>query len=535
MNCRADHISYASTGFFSKLVVDYLNQADALKSFYSHPVSLDGIKAAVEERKKYPTNRELLVAELQKQYAGISLTEKQQFNMEQLGNANVFTITTAHQPNIFTGHLYFIYKILHAVKLAEQLQKEIPGNHFVPVFYMGSEDADLAELGHIYLFGEKHEWKTKQRGAVGRMKVDKELIQLIAAISGQLLVLPHGEEIINLIKDCYVEGETIERATFKFIHTLFGEYGLLVLLPDNAALKTSFIPVVEKELATSFSYGAVAATATEFPKAYKMQAGGRAINLFYLLDDIRERIVSENSKFKIQNSKLEFTHSAISEELHQYPERFSPNVILRPIYQEMILPNVAFIGGGGEIAYWLELKQVFAEVKVPFPVLVLRNSFLIVEEDHASLIGRLGFGVNDLFRPEDELLNELVKRESGVQLSLDKEKQAVKDSYAQLKNATGGVDITLQQHAEALLVQALKKIDVLEKKMLRAEKKKFEAQQRQLHKLKTQLFPDKGLQERIENFMPYYAKWGADFIKMVYENALGLEQEFIILTEPRSS
>lgn len=535
MNCEADHISYGSTRFFSKLVVDYLDQADVLRPFYTHPVSLDGIKAAVEERKKYPTNRELLVAELQKQYAGISLTEKQQFNLEQLGNENAFTVTTAHQPNIFTGHLYFIYKIMHAVKLAEQLQKEIPGNHFVPVFYMGSEDADLAELGHIYLFGEKLEWKTAQTGAVGRMKVDKALVQLIQTIRGQLVVHPFGEALIKLLQDCYCEGETIEGATFKLINALFGAYGLIVLLPDNAGLKKAFIPIVEKELSEGFSYHAVQATAAMFPKEYKVQAGGRKLNLFYLMDDIRERIEIKNKEYLINNTGNKFTGDELTAELRAHPERFSPNVILRPVYQEMILPNVAFIGGGGEIAYWLELKQVFAEVKVPFPVLVLRNSFLVVEEDHVSLIGRLGFGVNDLFRSEDELLNELVKRESDVQLSLDKEKQAVKDSYAPLKNAAGVVDITLQQHTEALLVQALKKIDALEKKMLRAEKKKFEAQQRQLHKLKTQLFPANGLQERTENFMPYYAKWGADFIKMVYENTQGLEQEFTILTERRSS
>jgi len=536
MDCTPQHLPYEQTGYFSKIIVDYLKGDEDLEPFYAHPVSLEGIKAAIDERKIYRTDRKLLVARLKEQYAGMTFYESVAANIERLNTENTFTITTAHQPNIFTGHLYFVYKILHAVKLAARLKEELPECNFVPVFYMGSEDADLDELGHIYLFGEKYEWKTRQTGAVGRMKVDKELMQLIASISGQLLVLPHGAAIIDLIKDCYHEGDTIEKATFKFIHALFGEYGLVVLLPDDAALKRSFIPIAEKELASSFSYKAVEETAATFPKAYKVQAGGREINLFYLLDDKRERLVSENSKtdsdrFKIQNLELEFSHAALIEELNKNPERFSPNVILRPVYQEMILPNIAFIGGGGEIAYWLELKAVFAEAGVPFPVLVLRNSFMIVEKNLGLRVTGLAFVVSDLFKDENSLMNILVKRDSEVQLSLEKEKAALKDLYEQIKKISGNVDPNLQKHTEALHAKALKKIEALEKKMLKAEKKKFEAQQRQLQKVRAQLFPNNGLQERVENLLPFYAKWGKDFIKMVYEHSLALEQQFTVLEE----
>ncbi len=532
MDCTATYLSYEQTGYFSKIILDYLKGDEKLKPFYAYAVSTEGIKAAIEERKKYPTNRKLLVVELQKQYGETVLAEKQQFHMQQLGNDNTFTITTAHQPNIFIGHLYFVYKILHAIKLAAQLKSDLPEYDFVPVFYMGSEDADLDELGHIYLFGEKFEWNTKQTGAVGRMKVDKALVNIIDTISGQLTVFPFGEQLISLMKACYTEGITIEAATFKLLNELFGEYGLIILLPDTAALKKTFIPVIEKELDEQFSYKMVAETAEKFPKQYKVQAGGRELNLFYLKDDTRERIEVQGSQYKVNNSNIKFTKEELKKELHKNPERFSPNVILRPVYQEMILPNIAFIGGGGEIAYWLELKKVFEAVNIPFPVLVLRNSFMIVEKSYELRVTGLGFSASDLFTSESELLKELVKRESTVPLSLDKEKQIIKEFYGHLKKTAGAVDASLQRHTEALHAQALKKIEALEKKMLRAEKKKFEAQQRQLHKLKSQLFPHDILQERVENFMPFYAKWGSDFIKVVCENSLGLDQRFTILIEP---
>ena len=545
MDCTAQYLNYAATGSFSRIIIDYLAGEEKLQPFYTHPVSIDGSKAAIAARKAYGGNRKLLVDVLEKQYANTTLAPRQQSNIKKLSNTNCFTITTAHQPNIFTGHLYFVYKILHIIKIAEELTVAMPENNFVPVFYMGSEDADLEELGHIYLFGEKYAWKTGQTGAVGRMKVDKALIKLIDDISGQLLVYPYGNEIITLMKNCYQLGTTIEQAAFKLINALFSEYGLIVLLPDNADLKRAFIPVIEKELVEQFSHKAVSETVAGFAAAYKVQASGRELNLFYLTDKGRERIEKVGGEWLMVNGESsmvngessmvnrtdKFSREEIQKELTDHPERFSPNVILRPVFQEMILPNVVFIGGGGELAYWLELKKVFEAVQVPYPVMVLRNSFMVITKELAALINKLGFSNADLFAPETSLLNQLVKRDSATQLSLVEEKAALASLYEKMKLATTKIDTTLTGHTDALKTAALKKIAALEKKMLRAEKRKFEAQQRQLHKIKVQLFPHNGLQERIENIMPFYAKWGRDAIKMIYDNSKGLEQLFGILEE----
>lgn len=531
MNFTATQTSYSKTGFFSRMVLDYLGRAMPLRPFYAHEVSTDGIKTMMKDRRKFPTNRKLLVEELKKQYQHVAASQKVEQNISLLLSEDTFTITTAHQPNIFTGHLYFIYKILHAIKLAESLKTEIPDCDFVPVFYMGSEDADLEELGHVYINGVKHEWKTNQSGAVGRMKVDKALIKMLDTIAGEITIHPFGNDIISLMKNCYTDGATIEQATFKMVNELFGEYGLVILLPDNAALKRSFNPIVQKELTEEFSHKTVQETAAEFPKEYKVQASGRELNLFYLDDDSRERIEKNNAHYSVINTQNSFTQQEMLKELDDHPERFSANVILRPVFQELVLPNIAFIGGGGEIAYWLELKKVFEAVSVPFPVLVLRNSFLIAEHKHSAAAKKLGLTTGDLFKTEQELLNELVKSESKLQLDLDKEKKELAELYGKIKAAATTIDATLEKHTAALYKRANDKLEALEKKMLRSEKKKFAAQQRQLHRLKEQLFPHNSLQERIENFMPFYAKWGKNFIDAVYRNSLALEQEFLVLEE----
>lgn len=539
MDCTSTRLPYRQTGAFSKIALDYIDQATVLKPFFAHPPSLQGIQKAIDARKKFATDRQVLVQELKKHYEGIETSDKVKKNIDSLLSADTFTITTAHQNNIFTGPLYFIYKIVHAIKLADHLKTSLPKQNFVPVFYIGSEDADLEELNHIHLGGEKLVWDTKQTGAVGRMKVDKGLIRLIALMEGQLSVLPNGNEIIGLIKQYYKEGTTIQEATFRFVNNLFAEYGLVALLPDNAELKKQMRTVFEDDLLHQTASAIVEKTAERLESTgYKTQANPREINLFYLKDDLRERIEKVNETFTIHHlptgqagSPFTFNEKEILNELNEHPERFSPNVILRGLYQEMILPNIAFIGGAGETAYWLQLKDLFDHYKIPFPALVLRNSFLIVEKKWQEKISHLGFTAEDFFLPEQELLNRLVANESKNKTKLNGPLTELEQLYESFKKQAKTIDSTLEKHVDALKLQTVHRLQELEKKMLRAEKRKFADQQRQIHSIKEHLFPANGLQERQENLSYYYAKWGREFIQKLYQHSLGLEQEFVVINE----
>jgi bacillithiol biosynthesis cysteine-adding enzyme BshC len=532
MDCISTRIPYRQTGNFSKTAVDYIDQDAALKEFFTYPTTIQGIKKAIEDRKQFTYDRNVLVQELKKQYAAVNASEKTKNNIEALASENTFTFTTAHQNNIFTGPLYFIYKILHTIKLAAYCKSNLPGHNFIPVFYIGTEDADIDELNNIHLGSEKLTWNTKQTGAVGRMKVDKDLIRVIGLMEGQLSVLPFGIEILKLMKECYEEGDTIQFSTFKIVNALFGEYGLIVLLPDNAELKRLMIPVFRDDLLHQTASDIVEKTAEKLSNAgYKVQANPREINLFYLKDDIRERVIKSDAKFKIQNSKLEFSGDQAIAELNEHPDRFSPNVILRGLYQETILPNLAFIGGGGETAYWLQLKDLFNHYKVPFPMLILRNSFLIVERKWQERISKLGFSIEDFFLSQEELLKRVVMNESKNEIKFNGSLSELEQMYESFKKQASAVDSSLEKHVESLKLQTVHRLQELEKKMLRAEKRKFADQQRQINTIKEHLFPGDGLQERHDNVSYYYAKWGRDFIHTLYEHSLNLEQEFVILQE----
>jgi len=512
--------------------LDYLDRAEDLKPFYNNEPSLKGIEQAINNRKKIATDRKVLVAELKKQYAVTRNTDPVNKNIEALLSENTFTITTAHQPNIFTGPLYFIYKILHTIKLSTYCKASVPGYNFVPVFFMGSEDADLDELGHFHLNGEKITWNTKQTGAVGRMKVDKEFLKLIEQTEGQLTVLPSGNEIISIVKQCYKEGVSIQDATFELINILFGEYGLIVLIPDNTNLKRLATEIFKDDLLNETASEIVEKTAEKLDAAgYKLQVNPREINLFYLKDDLRNRIEKVKNKYLIHESRVAFDEKEMLSELNDHPDRFSPNVILRGLFQELILPNLVYIGGGGEIAYWLQLKDLFSHYKVPYPVLLLRDSFLIVEKKWQEKINRLGFTAEDFFLSEQELLNRLVTRETKNKIGLNGDLTEIGNFYDSLHKQAIAVDASLGKHVEALRTQSIYRLHELEKKMLRAEKRKFSDQQHQIKTIKEKLFPENDLQERIDNLMYYYAKWGRDFLQQIYDHSLSLEEEFVVLTE----
>ena len=530
MNFTAEWISYDSTNAFSALAIDYLHQHTALQPFYKHNSNLDGIGNAIEERKLFSTDRASLISALKTQYEKITISETVKSHIEKLADANTFTVCTAHQPNLFTGYLYFIYKVVHAIKLANELKAAYPQYYFVPVYYMGSEDNDLEELNHIYLNGEKITWETDQTGAVGRMHT-KGLDAFIHRISGELSVLEHGPQLIDLLKSCYCQSSSVQEGTLKFVNRLFENYGLLVLIADNAVLKKEMTGVFKEDLLHHTPATIVKQTAVQLAKHYHVQVNPRDINLFYMKDGIRERIINTGDQFEINNTNTRFSSNEILDELHNHPERFSPNVVLRGLFQETILPNVAFIGGGSEIAYWLELKEMFTHYKVPFPVLVQRNSFLIVEQKMTRLMEKLQLSAEDIFKDETLLLNNIIKARSTLQLTLEKEIEQSAGFYDHIRSLTEKVDMTLTKHVNALEMKAGKALKNLEKKMLRAEKKKYAAQSAQLHKLKTALFPRNTLQERVENVLPYYARYGKSFIDMLYEHAPTFDKKFGVLRE----
>ena len=529
MKCKSRFIGLRESRHFSPLVLDYLDGNRSLNAFYRHRPDMEGIREAIAERRTYPVDRVLLVEAIKKSYSDRHLTDAQQANLDALLEPNTFTVCSAHQPNVFTGYLYFVYKILHSISLAEACRVAIPDKKFVPVFVLGSEDNDLAELNRINIEGLPLVWETRQTGAVGRMTVDTHLLRLIDELERLLGDLPHAAETLSMLRDAYKERLDIASATTRLIDHLFASYGLLVLQPDQPELKRKMLPVFREEAKTQTSYIVVQKTIQRLEQVHKVQVNPREVNLFYIDEGLRSRIVKRNNGFFVDGTTLDYSSSTLIGEMEKHPERFSPNVILRGLYQESILPNVAFIGGGSEIAYWLELRDLFDHFRVPFPVLVLRNSFLLVGEEQAKMLKQAGWDAAELFKPERELFEESVRQEAAHRLDLEAETRRMQEAYQSVASAAEAVDPTLRTHVAALEKKALDRLKELEKKMLRAEKRKHEITGKRIQKVREALFPNTGLQERYENVIPYLARYGKEVIDCIHANSKPFTEGFCIL------
>ncbi len=287
-SCR--YIEYEQTGMFSRLISDYLQGESFIHEFASHQPDLEGVKSAIAARKLFKTDRKLIQAAFEESYEAEDPSARQSSNMVLLGSENTFTICTAHQPNIFTGYLYFIYKTAHTIALSRKLKAELPQYDFVPVFYIGSEDNDLDELSKFRINGKAFRWETSQTGAVGRMQADKGVSELINTIETELGHLPQAPVLITMLKKAYSNGRTMAEGIFTLLNSLFREEGLLVLQPDKASLKAAYRKVMRDDLLDQVADKIVGETGKRLESTYKLQVNPRPVNLFYLRDGIRNRI-----------------------------------------------------------------------------------------------------------------------------------------------------------------------------------------------------------------------------------------------------
>jgi bacillithiol biosynthesis cysteine-adding enzyme BshC len=511
-------LAYADTGLFSELILDYLSGKPELQHLYRHQPDLDGIRASMHDRDAYGTNRIKLVETLKKQYAEQGFLPETEQRLDALLKPNAYTVCTAHQPNLFTGPLYVIYKILHAIKLADTLNEKFPESHFIPVYYMGSEDADLDELGYTQVAGQKKYWNTNQQGAVGRMKVDVALLQLIETWYAQSAHLPHAGEVHDTLIRYFKLGIRIQNATFSLLHHWFGDKGLLILIPDDADLKKATISLWEAELNESFIQRSLKPTQDWLAENYSVQANGRDINLFYLEDQQRNRIVKEAEQFRVLNTVHVFSRDEMRQILEKHPERMSPNVLLRPLFQEMILPNVAFIGGGGEMAYWLSLKSAFDDQGIPFPALFLRHSFVILEDSMTKLFERLQFPTSSYFGEQTAFENRIAKSVASDWPDFSKHIASLSEWYRQRADEAKVIDPTLEKHVLALEQNAMKRIASLEKKLMRSIRRREADSIRQATKIRSYVMPGGGFQERVEHGLNGYARYGAELLDLLYAN-----------------
>ena len=527
---KVTHIPFRKTGFFSKTMLDYLEQKESIQPFYHNFPDLDGFQKQLKEKQASfsKESRTLLVEALNKQYKKTNVSEETQHNIDLLLKKNTFTITTGHQLNLFTGPLYFLYKIISAINLCEELQAKFPKQNFVPVYWMATEDHDFDEIKSFHFQGKKIQWNRADGGAVGRFSTDG-LQAVFEAFSEQLGTTQNAASLKELFKKAYLQHADLASATRCIANELFANYGLVIIDGDDTILKQEFIPFVKEELLNGASFQSVSKTVATLKKSYAIQVNPREINLFYLGDNSRERIIKDGENYIVNNTEISWSLDEVLEEATRCPEKFSPNVLMRPLYQEVVLPNLCYIGGGGELAYWIELKTYFKKVEIPFPLLLLRNSVQVVSKSQQKKLNNLNISVEELFLKQQDLLAKKVTENAEISMDFSAQRNQLIKQFNTLKAVAKKTDVSFVGAVHAQEKKQLNGLNTLEKRLLRAEKRRQKELVARIVSLQNQLLPNQSLEERQRNFSDYYLEYGDAFIEALKVSLKPLQLEFTVL------
>jgi bacillithiol synthase len=509
-------LEFAKSIGMNALVGDYIRGEEKLKPFFSHEPSLAGFRNAIKNDPYKDLDRERLVSILRRQALLVKNTSKKSLaNVDMLGEKNTYAITTGHQLCLFTGPVYFVYKLLSAIKLAEDLNKEFNDKHFVPVYWLAGEDHDFAEVNHFHVFGKKIEWKTEQLGPVGRFKTTglKDVYDQFASVAGDT---KEAKAMLELFSNAYLSHDTLNDATRYLVNALFGKYGVVIADGNDREFKSQFGTEFKRDMLDQHAAKKLSESVAALEKmGYEAQVKPRDVNAFYMEEGLRTRIDRSNGEFQLQNGKR-MSHAELSALIAESPEKLSPNVTLRPLYQQKILPNIAYVGGPGELAYWLEYKDMFEAFGISFPVLVLRDSFTLVDRSTIDKLAKLGLTIDEVFGNEDDQIRRIQQRKGDTFLA-DDELDALRKLYQSLIEKAAATDPTLRASAAAELQKAEKGIETIVQKANRSLKSRLDTEISQLRNIRSKILPEKLPQERHENFSSFYLRYGEGWFDELLE------------------
>lgn len=512
-------LDFSEINCFSRIFTDYTGKADTLRNFYDHFPEPGNFEKQIKKTVFPKEKRQTLHSVLQKQYRNLSITEQVKNNIDALKESNTYCITTGHQLNIFTGPLYCIYKIITVIRTAEKLKQAYPDHHFVPVFWMASEDHDFEEISDFFLFNKKYVWQTDQQGAVGRFST-----------GGMATLFSEIKEKLPLFEGAYLQQPDLASATRYLYNGLFGSSGLVILDGDDSALKKQFVSCMKEDLLESSAERIIKETSEALKQAgYEAQINPRPVNLFYLDKGIRARIIREGENFSALNTDLRFSKDELIKLLGESPEKFSPNVALRPLYQESVLPGLAYVGGPAEIGYWLQLKALFRHFNIPFPILMPRLSSLVLDKVSINKMQKLNLKVEEIFYSAEQLKDKLVSDSSGGNADLSGECKELERIFEKIKAKAMITDPSLEGYIASNLKKMLNDFSEIEKKLRKAGERKAEEKINQMLSLKEKLFPGGVLQERRDNFLNFYIN-DPEFINKIMKEVEPFDFKFYIFS-----
>ncbi len=525
-------INFGDIPGHQNLFLDYLYEFENVKEYFNSDFrSRDGylkIFKSVSEHKN--PAREIMPGILKAQYSSLQPSEKTSDNISKLSSDNTLAVVTGQQLGILSGPLYTLYKIITAIKLSESFSQKYDGFNFVPVFWLEGDDHDFNEVRQIKLPDDNNNIKTigysteanedDDRSSVGTLKFDSSINDFFTNLEQSLRDTEFKPAIISKLKEFYAEGKTFKDAFRELIFFLFDKYGLIIFDPQDNAVKELLKPVFIKEV-TDFRLHAekLVITSAQIEEVYHAQVKIRPLNLFYSNEDGRYLLEPVENDFRLKRKRRKFTFEEIISEINHQPQRFSPNVILRPICQDYLLPTAAYAGGPGEISYLAQVNPLYKFYQIPAPVIYPRSSVMILEKNILNVLEKYDLDLLDIIIDPEKVKQKIVEKVSDFTVE-----ETFKDAVIQfemgfdkIKEGLFRIDKTTADASNRYKTKILSYVDELKEKALEAQKRKHETILRQIDKVSTAVFPHSVLQEREINFVYYWNKYGDDFLKKLFD------------------
>ena len=506
-----------------KKVLKYIN------SFYSY----ENIKMQSENKSKSFSNeqREVLVKSIKNQYSKIDISEQTSKNISSLLDSKTFCITTGHQLNLFTGPLMVILKIAQVISISKKLNSEIKNFNYVPVLWIASEDHDFDEISEVNLNQKNIKWEINSNNKpVGEIEINN-IKDFLKKYKDLIIDYDFKEKLEEIIDNSFKDGDSLSMSTIKFINSLFSDHGLIIIDANKKELKNFFKPQLKNEI-ENFScrennFLQISKLKKEF-ESYKTQVNPSDINFFKLTNKGRKRVRYNNESFDIDDENS-YNKDEILNLINISPEFFSPNAIMRPLYQEIVLPNVCYVGGPNELRYWMQLKTYFDDNKVQFPILKLRNSAYIIDSKTSKKIKNSGIEIKYFTGELNELIKYKIDSNSGFKINFDSLRSNLSSQFDELRKVSLETDKSFIGALNAQEKKQKKGIDDLEKKLNKAEKKNHEAEIESIRSIYNYLNPRNINQERYLNFGNFYSCKGPSFINYIVEKISIMDDKILII------
>jgi len=525
-------INFSDIPGHQNLFLDYLYEFENVADFFANDFRnrenyLKIFRSISESRQDFASRIPDIISN---QYANLNPSGKTAQNIKKLADKKTLAIVTGQQLGILGGPLYTFYKIITAIKLSQFLSERYDDYNFVPVFWLEGDDHDFNEVRTIKIIDDNNSLVTvgykeeieedDLKQSVGLIKLDNSINDFFTALEKELKETEFKSSLLQQLKNCFQEGRTFKAAFRDLIFNYFDNYGLVIFDPQTDEVKQLLKPIFKKEI-TDFRIHTeqlvhVSATLEEL---YHAQVKVKPVNLFLRVDEGRHSIEPVENEFRLRRKRKSYTQEQLLEVLENEPDKFSPNVLLRPICQDYLLPTAFYIAGPSEIAYFAQLKPLYELYNIVEPIIYPRSSLTILENSIAGSLDKFSIGINDVFVDVENVKKRIINsvEQSSVDEMFSDISNQLENSFDQLKEKLFDLDKTIADSSNRYRDKILGTIAELKSKAEKAQQKKYEVTLRQIDRAAVHLFPNSNLQEREINFVYFVNKYGDEFLKRVFD------------------